>query len=246
MLVEYVRNPNDLLYRAAAGYYSAKIERYPIAFVQSYPLERVVTHRCRPFHVANALRDALSGILQLKDALTDRDFPDKTTACIEHGDMSQIVLFSTPGELHMQYTMPNMDLATKGVFEPTCVYLSMIHEYAAAKTNRRIGTHTIIGCAVKSEVSQEASTMRLPSYPPCRAADSDLIRFEMDVQMIQTESVKPIGFRNRFVRQVAVPVFLVETALNTGRPSDALVYANQCQAKDWQMALHNWIQESVQ
>lgn len=250
MIVEYTRNPNEVLHRMYLGSLSGpRAERYPIAFTHSHCNERVVTHPERPFNVAYALRQSLQGILQLKGAIeqSGEQFEDGQTLHLSYGRESQIILYASKNELHLQLTHHYLDLSAPNIFEVASVYTSLIHEYAAAKLGRRVGTHTHVVCVLKAGEADEklANSSDRLSVPTERAIGLDFERFEIDTGMLVSGDVSAIGFKDRFVRRVAVPVFLTEAALTHHRTSDALVYAKQCQAEDWQIALQNWIKEHI-
>jgi hypothetical protein len=250
MIVEYTRNPNEVLRRMYQGALSGpRAQRWPIGFTHTHAMQRIVTHPMRPFNVPFALRQSLEAILQIKAALEQNGgaFEDEQTMNLSYGRESQVILYASKGELHLQLTHHYLDLSQPNIFEVASVYTSMVQEYVAAKTGRRVGTHTHVVCVLKTAEpdSKLADMGHKLSFATERAVGADIDRFEQDIGMLIMESANAMGFRDRFVRRVAIPVFLVESALLRNEPADAYVAANQCQAEDWKMALHTWIKEKV-
>lgn len=250
MIVEYTRNPNEVIKRMYQGVFEGpRARRWPIAFTHTHTLERIVTHPTRPFNVPFALRQSLEAVIQINAAIeqSGEDFENGQTLHLSYGREAQIILYSSEKELHLQLTHHYLDLSMPNIFEVASVYTSILHEYAAAKLERRIGTHTHVVCVLKVEKPDEkkANMAHRLSFPTERVVGHDVERFEQDAAMLVTETATALGFRDRFIRRVAVPVFLVESAVKRSEFSDALVAANQCQAEDWKIALTNWIQEKA-
>lgn len=186
-------------------------------------------------------------VLQMWDVHTDlgqqgKDFPCNTQ-----------ILFrvALDGSLDMTVINRSNDMIW-GAYGANAVHMSMLQEYVAGCIGIPVGRYW------QMSNNFHAYTKVYDKTLPILAAEGDTCRYELDGveghPMINTDkktwdedlsifmSDGPIiGFRDRFFRRVATPIYIAWKAWKAKDPQAALQALSNCSAMDWRFACEEWI-----
>ena len=224
--------------------------RQPCIFTWDHPCERLIFYPGFARNPAKELRQALQSIAQTESVILP------AAESVLQG--ARHFLFSTP-QLVLQanidgsgcFNMAAVISETNpflGAFGQLALQMSILHELLARSIKRRIGTLSIqhMNISVPEEVIRnflrsaydneivdpyEAGTMK------ARKLDAPL-----DLQMLTSEDAQALGYKSKWVRQVALPLFSADAEET---PEECLEECQRIKADDWRQAMIEWTETRI-
>jgi hypothetical protein len=236
--------------------------RWRFHFEQPFSIDDPPWDRLDQLHqIAGALRDDPSDrrqVLAMWDPETDLGSGSKDIPCNTHAYLSR----NARGELDMTVCNRSNDVVW-GCYGANAVHFSILQEYVAAMIGCPVGRYwqmsnnwhlyEQVHGELLAEMSQLApnppSTSRCPysagQVEPMRLV-ADVDAFDQDLRMFLQEGEKVLGYREPFIRRVAVPmlrawkVFKEDTSPSgTNRAMQLLEIGL---SNDWLLASYQWME----
>ncbi len=194
-------------------------------------------------------------VIQMWDAegdlgKTGKDFPCNT----------QIMFRVSDGHLDMTVINRSNDIIW-GAYGANVVHMSMLQEFMADAIGLPVGGYWQISNnfhGYAETMTKHEGILHEPSYdyydplehdekgvtPFPKMIFTDVRTWQEDLSVF-IENGPVVGFRDKFFRHVAVPIYVTWKAIKAKQWEQALQNIDNCRAMDWHMACKEWIQRRM-